>query len=197
MSRDRRRVPQQERGTRRVQKLLDAAAAEFAQVGYDSATMTAIAERAEASIGAVYQYFPNKEALARALRTAYATELENHWAPLDRFGMTVDELVDVLIDVMVTFMRERPAYIPLLNAPISYRRDPGTRHRLRERFAALFVAQNPRLEPPDALLMANVALQCVKGLNSLYADANEAARLELVSEYKQLLRTYLGSRLSE
>jgi AcrR family transcriptional regulator len=73
-----RRIPQQERGARRVAQLLEAAAAELAQVGYDAATMTAIAERAGASIGAVYQYFPNKEAIVLALRAAYGNEMEAH-----------------------------------------------------------------------------------------------------------------------
>jgi AcrR family transcriptional regulator len=63
-----RRIPQQERGGRRVRELLEAGASEFAEVGYDAATMKAIAKRAGASIGAVYQYFPNKESVVSALR---------------------------------------------------------------------------------------------------------------------------------
>jgi AcrR family transcriptional regulator len=63
-----RRVPQQDRGERRVAEVLEAAARVIGERGYDAATMTEIAERAGASIGALYQYFPNKEAIARALR---------------------------------------------------------------------------------------------------------------------------------
>jgi hypothetical protein len=62
-----RRIPQRERGERRFAELLEAAASEFAEVGYDAATTKAIAKRA--SIGAVYQYFPNKAAVVSALRT--------------------------------------------------------------------------------------------------------------------------------
>ena len=71
-----RRAPQQERGERRVAQLLDAAASLLAEVGYDAATMTEIADRAKASIGTVYQYFPNKPAIVLALRSQYVAEME-------------------------------------------------------------------------------------------------------------------------
>ena len=54
------RIPTQDRGKLRVEALLDAAEAVLAEKGYDAATMTEIAERAGASIGSLYQYFPTK-----------------------------------------------------------------------------------------------------------------------------------------
>lgn len=70
-----RRAPRQERGRRRVAKILDAAEEVFAEVGYETATNTEIAERAETSIGSVYQFFPSKEAILEALVERYAEEL--------------------------------------------------------------------------------------------------------------------------
>jgi len=67
-----RRAPQQERGERRLAQVLEAAASLFAEVGYDAATMTEVADRANASIGTVYQYFSNKPAIVLALRSKYA-----------------------------------------------------------------------------------------------------------------------------
>ncbi|HEY2466431.1 MAG TPA: helix-turn-helix domain-containing protein, partial [Terracidiphilus sp.] len=60
-------APQQERSERRLAAFLDAAAALFAEVGYEAATMTAIAERSGSSIGALYNYFPDKQAVALTL----------------------------------------------------------------------------------------------------------------------------------
>src|SRR6266481_8421396 len=77
-----RRIPIQERGEKRVAGLLQAAAAIFAEVGYEAATMRDIAERAGASIGSLYQFFPNKEVVARALKTRYCQELKEVWASL-------------------------------------------------------------------------------------------------------------------
>lgn len=192
-----RRVPQQDRGERRVAEVLEAASAVIAEVGYEAATMTAIAERAGASIGAVYQYFPNKEAIVRALRHQYADEIEAVWSPLAALDshITVTELVDRIFNVMVDFMDRRPAYIPLLSAPRTYTRDPAARHRLRALFAALFRERQPALTAEAALRIANVTVQVVKGMNPLYADASTEERREIVREFKLVLLGYLTSRL--
>jgi AcrR family transcriptional regulator len=197
MSKPKRRVPQQERGERRVADLLEAAAAVIAEHGYEAATMTEIAERAGASIGAMYQYFPNKEAVVRALRAQYGDEMQARWTPLleDAARLTVKQLVDRIFEVLVEFMESRPAYIPLLSAPFNYKRDPAARNRLREHFAALFRQKRPELTTEEAFRVANVTLQVVKGMNPLYADAKAKERQELVQEFKQVLTAYLSSRL--
>jgi len=197
LSKLKRRVPQQQRGERRVAEVLEAAAAVFAEAGYESATMTQIAERAHASIGAVYQYFPNKEAIVRALRSQYGEEMEARWTLLDPefSGLTVKQMSDRLIDVLVEFMADRPAYVPLLSAPLSFKRDEAARNRLRERFADLFCRKSPSLSKDTALRMANVTLEVVKSMNPLYADAKVKDRLEIVQEYKLVVIAYLESRL--
>lgn len=57
--------------TRRSQLTVDAILQSFAelcaQYGYEEVTMNLMAERAGVSVGAIYQYFPNKEAIAVAL----------------------------------------------------------------------------------------------------------------------------------
>ena len=77
-------LPRQPRGRRRVDALLDAAAAEIGDAGYEAATMCSIAARAGASIGSLYQFFPNKAAIVQALRRRYCDEFELMWAPLAR-----------------------------------------------------------------------------------------------------------------
>jgi AcrR family transcriptional regulator len=193
-----RRVPQQQRGELRMAKILEAAANVIAVAGYEAATMTAIAERAQASIGTVYEYFPNKEAVARALRLQYGDEIEERWKHLDGRAkdLSVDELVEQIIDITVQFMNDRPAYIPLISANVNFKRDPAARLRFRERLASFFVAKRPGLSDTAALRTANIMVQTVKGLSRLYAEARPKDRAELVREYKQLLRSYLRDRLA-
>ena len=192
-----RRVPQQDRGERRVAEVLEAAAAVIAEVGYEAATMTEMAERAGASIGALYQYFPNKEAIARALRRQYGDEMEARWTPMLAKGakLSVKELVDGIFDLMVEFMETRPAYIPLMNAPKGYKRDPAARHRLRGHFADLFREKRPEMCEETALRVANVAVQVVKAMNPIYAEAKAAEREEIAREFKLVLGSYLSLRL--
>jgi AcrR family transcriptional regulator len=49
------------------QRILDAAAHVFAEHGYAAGTTNRIAERARVSIGSLYQYFPNKDAILASL----------------------------------------------------------------------------------------------------------------------------------
>jgi AcrR family transcriptional regulator len=193
-----RRIPQQERGERRVTELLDAAADVLSEVGYESATMKAIAKRASASIGAVYQYFPNKEALVRALRSRYSDELEQRWTNLEEAtaSLSVKQLAQRFVDVMVRFMEEHPAYIKILDVPAGYKRDPKARDHLRERIADVFRARRPTLSSEQAYRVANVSLQIIKSMNALYAQADPKARLDIVKEYKLNLTAYLELRLT-
>lgn len=62
-----RKRPVQARSRKRFEAILDAAAEQFAVHGLDKTTMDAIAAAAGTSIGSVYQYFPDKDAVFLAL----------------------------------------------------------------------------------------------------------------------------------
>ena len=80
-----RNEPVQARSTARLAGLLDAAAAVIDELGYERLTTAMVAERAGASIGTVYRYFPDRIAVLQALA---ARNLER---VLDR---TTNEIVD-------------------------------------------------------------------------------------------------------
>jgi AcrR family transcriptional regulator len=178
-------------------QLMESAAMVMTEVGYDAATMTAIAERAGASIGSLYQYFPNKEAIVRALRHQYAREIEALWIPLTTKGsrLGIRQLVDQIIDMFVDYIERRPAYFPVLSAPGNYKRDPATRNRLREHFATLFRERQPEMSREAAFRVANVTMQVLKGMSPLYAEAKGGEKQEIVREFKLVLMSYLSSRL--
>ena len=192
-----RRVPQRERGERRVAELLEAAAATIGEVGYDAATMTAIAERAGASIGAVYQYFPNKEAVGLALRSQYAAELSERWTPVAEGAaeLETEMLVDRIFVVLMDFIETRPAFLSLLAAPLNYKGNPAARNRLREHFAETFRAKQPALSSEEAFRIANVTFQVVKAMSPVYADAKRKDRPEVLRELKLVVTAYLRARL--
>lgn len=62
-----RNEPVQARSTARLTALLDAAASIVDEIGYERLTTAMVAERAGASIGTVYRYFPDRIALLQAL----------------------------------------------------------------------------------------------------------------------------------
>ena len=190
------RAPRQERGERRVAALLDAAASVIAEVGYETATMSEIAERAGACIGSLYQFFPNKQAVSQALRAKYGHEIEQMWAPLEArcASLTVRQMVSHLTADMVGFIQQRPAFLPLLDAPACTRSAP-MRQLLRQQLVRCFVTMRPRLRQEKAAQMAAVCLQIIKSMNQLYAETAASERSAVVEECKFVLTCYLTSRL--
>jgi AcrR family transcriptional regulator len=63
----------QERGARRVEAIVAAAAALFAERGFDGTSMNAIAKASGLTIGSLYQYFPNRDAIVDAVAELYLT----------------------------------------------------------------------------------------------------------------------------
>jgi AcrR family transcriptional regulator len=62
-----RRPPRQKRSRETLGHLLDATAATVAELGLDGTTTNHIAKKAGVSIGSLYQYFPDKEAMIEAM----------------------------------------------------------------------------------------------------------------------------------
>ncbi|MBB3255386.1 AcrR family transcriptional regulator [Paraburkholderia bannensis] len=195
-----RRVPRQERAARTVEALLEAAAQDFAERGFEGATMTQIAQQAGVSIGAAYQYFRNKDELALALRQQYGNDMDARWsafieAQADEPALPPAQLAERLFDMMVDLMDTYPAYLPLLSASLGFRRDAAARNKLRLRFSTLFRRYNEALSADEAYRIAEVMLQVVKSLNPLYAAAKPRDRKLLVAEYKGVLAAWLAVRL--
>jgi AcrR family transcriptional regulator len=191
-------APQQERSTRRLAGFLESAAELFVEVGYEAATMTAIAERSGSSIGALYNYFPDKQSIAFNLLKEYSGDLEAQWTPLmaQAEGLTHAEFAELFIDRITQFVQERPAFLKLLASPMRFRRDPAARKATRVTIANAFRAKNPSLSSHQAVLAANVTLQIVRGMMAVYEEAEPKGKVLVVAEFKKALTLYLGSVLS-
>jgi AcrR family transcriptional regulator len=192
-------TPQQERSERRLAGFLDAAAELFAKLGFEPTTMQAIADRSGSSIGALYNYFPDKQSVADTLRDQYSQQLR---ARLQKLSEESKELsgarfAEAFIDCIVTFAEERPAWLNLHVAPVQVGRDQTARTALRRSIAEAFRRKNPSLLPARALLAANVTLQIVKAMRSLYAESDAMGKHAVTGEFRKVLTQYLQSVLAE
>jgi AcrR family transcriptional regulator len=191
--------PQRERATRRLANFLDVAEVLFAEIGYEATTMTAIAERSGSGIGTLYHYFPDKQSMAFALLNQYARKVEAYWKPLIEQAVTLPHsaFAEAFLERITEFLRERPACLQLLAAPIRFSRDPTARRALRVAIANAFRAKKPSLTNEKAMMAANITLQMEKGMITLYAEAGPREKPLIIAEYKKALTLYLGSVLSE
>lgn len=127
-----RKAPRQERSRLTVEAILDAAARVFERHGYAAGTTNRIAERAGVSIGSLYQYFPNKDAILVALVEQHLDEGTAAAGPVLRALVAdpppLEEGMRRLVEAMVALHRERPRLHRVLfeEAP----RPPALRRRL-------------------------------------------------------------------
>src|SRR5262245_47873619 len=70
-----RKRPRQDRSRETVATILDATTRILVKHGFDGLTTNGVAKLAGVSIGSLYQYFPNKEALVAALFERHAEEM--------------------------------------------------------------------------------------------------------------------------
>jgi AcrR family transcriptional regulator len=194
-----RRAPQQDRSTRRVTAFLEAAEALFAELGFEGATMTAIAERAGSSIGALYSYFPDKKAIALALLETYTGQIKEHWRPLfdEVAAYSARDFSEHFIDRFLDFVAAHPAYLQLHAAPIRLHRSRPAKRAFRASLVEALRRRVPALGQQPAELRVGVMLQIVQGMVQMYNDADPSERATVINEFKTALASYLSTVFGE
>lgn len=107
-----RAVPSQRRARERVDAILDAAATLLDTGGPAAVTTTAIASTAGTSVGAVYRYFADSQAIMRALA---ARNVERFWDDLDARPPhgAGREFLAAIMDRYIEFARSEPGFAVL------------------------------------------------------------------------------------
>lgn len=190
------RRPKRRRGHERVAALLAAATAEFVEKGYDAATMTAVAARAGAPIGSLYQFFANKEALAEALLAQYRDRVTVVFGELEAHAADTSPL-DLGREVMDAFLALRHDRAPLLALMDGYR-DPARLAAMRgfmcDRVAAIVRRHSPALAPERALVIGTALLQIMKAAATLEGEGTGMA--PACAELRQAAGVYLAAALA-
>jgi AcrR family transcriptional regulator len=116
-----RKRPVQARSEATVSALFDASIQVLLAVGYRKFTTTRVAERAGVSVGSLYQYFPNRQALITAVIERYLEALraviEQHCRALR--GSTLDRLVKGLVDGVIAAKFEHIDVSRALHEPLA------------------------------------------------------------------------------
>lgn len=195
-----RRTPVQARAKERIERMLDATEEVFAEVGYDKATTNMIASRARTSVGSVYEFFGNKEALAEALAHRYVGELTALYGEVlgdDPGGR--DVIVVKVVDALDGFYTRHPGVAPLLRGW----QGSEDLHAAGAVLEASFVEHVERLiairrDSVDSRRRRVVAQVCTSVLRCTLDDlatAPERERSERLAELKLVLTSYLAAAL--
>jgi AcrR family transcriptional regulator len=194
------RPPRQERGQRRYDEILDAAAGLVEEVGPDAVTVQAISVRAGASKGSMYHFFPDRESVLAALverhiDTLRAT-LEAERASLtDAASSSAEGAVAAFLDPVDAYVRRHPDLPRIMREPGSQKRlaDQGRRlGALVEGHAAWMLARRyPALSPDAVAASAAIMVAIVSGLRTERVLAAMGSADAVAAEMRRVLRGYV------
>ena len=196
-----RKLPQQIRSQRRVDRILRAAIEVFEEVGFEAATTNAIAERADISVGSLYQYFPNKLALLQSLNDRcmeQSREVLDQVLTPDLALLELEVLIDRVLDALKTLYSITPRVL------VSGYRPPEAKATLSsfegylvERVQTLIMIKAPHLEAPRRKLVAQVCVRFCDSLFELAVTSSKPQQEAILSETRALLLAYLAPMLTE
>ena len=192
-----RRTPVQERSNDTVRQIFAATAKLLGRMPLEQITTSRIAAEAGVSIGALYRFFPDKQAIMDAIAVESVDQFRRAVEQKLELTGTVDprQFLDLVIDAYVEFLDARPDFRTIaLGRHIS----AGTReHQVAAEVgpAALvkgFIASLGLQESSDLNLKIRVATETGDRLIAFaFAQPTTDARTRVISEMKQLLAAYL------
>lgn len=187
----------QARGERRVSQLLAAAAGVFCRTGYAAASTNAIAREAGVSPGTLYQFFPNKEAIAIELggQLLHRAEETHGQAFLpENMCRPLPELLDAILDPLIAFNCENPAFWALMHGsgiPGMTQEHEELHTRMFGRVEGALRALSPGASPAELTHTSHMILGIFKASLDLILAHEGAERAAYVTELKTVLLRYL------
>jgi AcrR family transcriptional regulator len=106
-------VPQQDRGSGASTASSTRPAEVIAEVGVAAASTNAIAARAKTSVGSLYQFFPNKDAIVQALAARYVAEfdrLKDRVMAPEVADLPVERMMRGIVEPIAAYCTANPAY---------------------------------------------------------------------------------------
>lgn len=187
----------------RVEKILEAAAVVFDEVGYEAATTHLIAAKAGTAIGSLYQFFPDKAAIFEAMELRHIERVKAFWQEIDIPSITklpLRTMIHTLITAAAKLFQQpvsRVVFVQFYLARDIFRSiDDGMTQEAISFLANIFRQRNSTQSEEQCLLLAEV---CVHSSNAVMLAALRSDKLEhrqrLIQQSEDLLVSYLKPHL--
>jgi AcrR family transcriptional regulator len=191
--------PTQRRSTQRLDALLDAAAEIVDETGFERLTTQMVAERAGASIGTVYRYFPDRVAVLHALRERSIRRFRERVADdMERSRLaTWWDVVDVSLDAFAALYRDEPGF-SVVHAGRRETADGDIEPEFAHRLASLIEAEFGGVGDSQELrFRLGVAIELGDALISRAFERQPIGDDRYLAEAKRLVHGYLAEHLGE
>jgi AcrR family transcriptional regulator len=183
--------------------VLDGAEEVLERSGAEGFTTTAVARAAGVSVGSVYRFFPDKQAIVEALAVRYWSDfadLVDGVAEADALAPLADPVAGIL-SVLAAGFRARPGFLALWYGGL---RSERVRDRTRDARQAIAgsIEQILTVHWPDAPAQARAlaAAMVVLAGDGLLREAfrrDPAGDPIVLAEAQTMLAAYLGNRLTQ
>ena len=195
-----RRQPKQQRGKERVEKILDAAAAVFDEVGYEAATTHLVAAKAGTAIGSLYQFFPDKAAIFNAMELRHIERVKLMWAQAntpDIVQLPLRQMIHAIATAVAELFEQpvsRVVFVQFYTARQIFQSiDESMTQEAINFMTSLLTQRNSALSKAHCSLLAEV---CVHSSNAVMLAAlrnpDPQHRQQLTSQIEELLVSYLA-----
>jgi AcrR family transcriptional regulator len=193
--------PRQERSRETFDVILAGATRVFARYGYARATTNRIAEEAGVSVGSVYQYFPDKDAmlteLMRRYRESLVQRIAERVAEMDE--VSFESLVHTLLFAILNDDRINPALHRVLIERVlrtdARREITGFEERLESIIADALRSAREYVAVEDFELCAFILVRVVVAVSqAAVVDRPQYNTPALVRELTRLVVGYVGRR---
>jgi AcrR family transcriptional regulator len=199
-----RRKPRQARSQERVNRILDVAEELFASQGYVLTTTNEIAAQAQVAIGSLYQFFPDKSAILKALALRYTEVLHQQLTTMEEAEpatLPLIDYVDRLIDTTEQFFIQNPGYHAIFmeiqeTTPELIAIEEAADAKLIRDWAGWLDKRYPGLATEDYAAISFVLVKAIGTLLWLSHSKENPFRLRLIAETKRLILSYLQSHFS-
>jgi AcrR family transcriptional regulator len=198
-----RREPMQRRSVARVQRMLDAAQELVAEIGYDALTTTLIAERAEVSIGSLYQFFPDKQAVVRAVARRNLDIFADRLTAMVRSRQmrTWWQVVSDVIDQYADMHRRIPGFRAIRFGDVAdlHLLDPERDNDtvVADRFVELIAPYVEVRISDDLRLDLVIAVRIADSLTRYAFERDPNGDAEVLEETKRVVRMHLSRLLGD
>lgn len=198
------RVPQQARSKQRFDKILNAMAHLLEETDYVSINVALIAERAETSVGSLYQFFSNKDAVLHALTERYVEDFSESIPMMltpEITALSSDDQMDRIIDWMIAFKESHPGFHHVMEnewvSPDVRSAILSMKRQLRGAIAKLVHLNAPNLTSETCEAAAYMMMGMVSAMMNYAASTDdEALKLRLAGEMKRAGQAYLRALIA-
>lgn len=195
-----RKLPVQRRSRDTVEVILEAAAHVFMDKGYAAGTTNHIAHKAGVSIGSLYQYFPNKDAILVSLAEQHLELAKEEIVEIllvNADNISIIELIHNIVSAMIRIHMHAPRLHQVIfeEAPLP----DDLKHMLNtyeddfSETLCQIIEQNPSVNIERSMLAARLIIRIVESLTHWYVlEAPEGVtEQDIIDEISTVVSRYL------